>query len=457
MKPVLLLNVVGLTHGMLGEKTPRLSALASGGFAAPLGTVLPAVTCSAQATMVTGRLPREHGIVGNGWYFRDLNEVWLWRQSGTLIEGDKIWDEARRRDPSFTCANLFWWYNMNTTADFGVTPRPTYPADGSKIFGVYSYPHDLGRDLVSELGEFPFHAFWGPTAGIESSQWISAATRRVIEHQRPTLCLVYLPHLDYDFQRYGASNARIHGEVRKIDAVAGEIVETARAAGYAVLVVSEYGITDVSRPVHLNRALREAGLVTVIETALGWELLDFGLSRAFAVADHQVAHVYVRRREDRERVAAVLRALPGVEQVLDERGKAEAGIDHPRAGDLVAVAAREAWFTYYYWLDDARAPDFARTVDIHRKPGYDPVELFFDPARPLVKLHAAFRLTQKVLGLRYLMDVVSLDASLVRGSHGRVPETVNDGPVVISSERNGARERFAMTEVFPLALSLLER
>src|SRR6266481_5271911 len=337
VKPVLLLDVVGLTRGMLGAETPNLSALARDGFAAELAPVLPAVTCSAQATMVTGKLPRDHGIVGNGWYFRALNEVWLWRQSGALIEGEKIWDAARRRDPSFRCANLFWWYNMNTTADLGVTPRPTYPADGRKLFGIYTYPHGLRLELEAALGAFPFHTFWGPGAAIDASQWIGRAALHVIEKHRPTLALVYLPHLDYNFQRFGASDARARAEVTRIDRVAGELIAGARARGAAVLVVSEYGITDARRPLHPNRVLREAGLLSALETPLGWELLDFGESRAFAVADHQIAHVYVKHREDREPVAAILRSMNGVERVLDDTGKAEFGLDHERAGDLVAV------------------------------------------------------------------------------------------------------------------------
>ena len=457
MKPVLLLNVVGLTPGMIPSEAPRLGALAREGCFAPMRAALPAVTCTSQATMVTGRMPRDHGIVANGWYFRDLNEVWLWRQSGSLIEGPKIWDEARRRDPSFTCANLFWWYNMNTTCDLGVTPRPTYPADGSKIFGVYSYPHDLGKELVAELGEFPFHTFWGPTAGSGATEWIAKASAQVIRKRRPTLALVYLPHLDYDFLRYGSSDPRARAAIAEVDRVAGDLVDAARAEGYAVLVVSEYGLTDVKRPVHLNRVLREAGLLTALETAAGWELLDFGLSRAFAVADHQVAHVYVRDPADVPRVQSLLREVPGVEDVLGADGKAAAAIDHPRAGELVAVSEADAWFTYYYWLDDGRAPDFARTVDIHRKPGFDPAELFFDPHRPLVKLAAGFRLAQKTLGFRYLMDVVGLDASIVGGSHGRISGRPEDGPVVLCPERPEIADDFAMTDVFGLTLELLER
>ena len=241
MKPVLLLDVAGLTRGMLGAGTPNLSALARDGFAAELAPVLPAVTCSAQATMVTGKLPRDHGIVGNGWYFRALNEVWLWRQSGALIEGEKLWDAARRRDPDFRCANLFWWYNMNTTADLGVTPRPTYPADGRKLFGIYTYPHGLRLELEAALGEFPFHTFWGPSAAIGASQWIGRAALHVIEQHRPTLALVYLPHLDYDPQRFGPSGSDMPRLVRELDAATEPLLDVAKSIGARVWVVSEYG------------------------------------------------------------------------------------------------------------------------------------------------------------------------------------------------------------------------
>ena len=156
-------------------------------------------------------------------------------------------------------------------------------------------------------------------------------------------------------------------------------------------------------------------------------------------------------------MADILRSIDGVERVLDDTGKAEFGLDHERAGDPVAVAERDAWFTHYYWRDDTRAPDFARTVDIHRKPGYDPAELFFDPARPLVRLRAAWALARKTLGFRYLMDVVSLDPTIVRGTHGRLPDRADEGPVAICSEPRFAREKMAMTDVFSLTLDLLGR
>ncbi len=434
MHRTIVLLVVGLTGELVGDATPSLAALAREGAARPLRTILPAVTCSVQATLTTGLLPREHGIVANGWYFNDLSEIWLWRQSNRLVEGEKIWDAARRRDPAFTCAKLFWWYNMHSTATWSVTPRPMYPADGRKIPDVYTQPAELRDELNGRLGQFPLFKFWGPATDLTSSRWIADCARHVYETQQPTLTLVYLPHLDYNLQRLGPGHPRIAGDLRAVDALCGELIAAARRDGTRVVVLSEYGITPVTGAIHVNRALREAGLIQV-RTELGRELLDPGASEAFAVADHQVAHVYVRRSERVPEVQRLVEGLPGVERVLAEDGKRAAGLDHPRSGALVAVARTDRWFTYYYWLDDARAPDFARTVDIHRKPGYDPVELFLDPALRVPQASVAWRLAKKALGFRYLMDVIPLDASLVKGSHGRPTDDLAAGPVTISSER----------------------
>ncbi len=454
--PLVVIDVVGLTPVQVGADTPALAALARDGFMTPMGAVLPAVTCSAQSSMLTGQLPREHGIVGNGWYFRELSEIWLWRQSNRLVAGEKVWEAARRRHPRLTCAKLFWWYNMYSSADWSVTPRPSYPADGRKIAGIYTQPHDLKYELERELGPFPLFHFWGPTADIVSSRWIAECARLVIERHRPTLTLVYLPHLDYDHQRYGPDDPRSRAALRAVDDLTGRLIGQARAVGANVLVVSEYGITPVRRPVDINRELRLAGLLAVQET-LGWELLDAGASRAFAVADHQVAHVYVRDPEDVARTRKLLEKLDGVAEVLDEAGKQAVGLDHPRSGELVAVASPEAWFTYYYWLDDARAPDFAPTVDVHRKPGYDPAELFLASEDAGTKLRIAWRLAQKTLGFRYLMDVIPTHGSWVRGSHGRLPDDPQHGPVLLSSVHSLAPSKPpAVIDVFDLILTHLD-
>ena len=449
---LVVLDVVGLTPALL-EHMPRLSRLAGLGFQASLGTVLPAVTCSVQSTFLTGAMPAGHGIVGNGWYFRDLGEVLFWRQSNRLVESEPVWEAARRADPEYTVANLCWWYAMGSTTDITLTPRPVYHADGRKSPDCYTVPPELHDRLQAELGPFPLFRYWGPTAGIASSQWIAAAARLVVSRDLPDLTLVYLPHLDYDLQRFGPDAPEALAAAAEIDAVAGSLVDFAEASGLTVVVLSEYGITAARRPVDVNRHLRRAGLLQV-HAQLGMEYLDPWTSPAFAVADHQIAHVYVRDPDDVARVAELLGTVPGVAEVLAGEAIAAAGLAHPRAGELVLIAEPDAWFTYYYWLDDARAPDFARTVEIHRKPGYDPAELFFDPTDRNAKAKAGMTLIARKLGFRATLNVVPLDPSCVRGTHGRLPATGADGPVLLCSDHSYARDRIAATDVRQLLLDL---
>ena len=437
MQKTLVILVVGLAPHLVGRDTPNLKRLAERGALRPLDTVTPAVTCTVQSTLVTGLMPSGHGAVANGWYFRDLREVLLWRQPNNLIEGEKIWDAGRRRDAEFTCAKMFWWYNMYSTADWSATPRPMYPADGRKIPDHYAHPYSLHDELDAKLGQFPLFKFWGPLANITSSDWIAKSTLHVMQTRDPTLTLTYLPHLDYNLQRLGPDldHPRLREDLREIDALCGELIEEADRTGRRIVVVSEYGITKASDAVHINRALREAGLIAVRPEEHGLEILDCGASAAFAMADHQIAHIYVADPARISEVKALVEGLEGVETVWDEEGKAAHGLDHPRSGELVAVARADRWFSYYYWLEDGKAPDFARTVDIHRKPGYDPVELFVDPEIRNPKLAAALKLAKRKAGFRQLLDIISPSAThLVKGTHGRITDDPAEGPLVISSE-----------------------
>ncbi len=432
MKKTVVINVVGLTQALIGEHTPNMRKFLDDHQVATITPVLPAVTCSAQTTYLTGQWPSQHGIVGNGWYFKDECEVKFWRQSNKLVQSEKLWDLLKRDDPSFTCANMFWWYNMYTTADYGVTPRPNYLADGRKIPDIYAYPASLRDHLQQKLGTFPLFEFWGPKTTINSSRWIARASVEVDKLRDPTLTLIYLPHLDYNMQRHGNDLVQIQGDLREVDEVVGELIDHYRAQGAQIVLLSEYGITEVNRPVHLNRVLREAGLLSV-RVERGLEILDAGASRAFAVADHQIAHVYLNDASVEAHVRRLLEGLGGVERVLSRGDIAEAHLDHERSGDLVVVADRDSWFTYYYWLDDAKAPDFARMVDIHKKPGYDPVEMMTDPKDRLVMAKVASKLLRKKLGFRTVLDIIPLDASLIKGSHGRIPESDLDHPVLIAN------------------------
>jgi predicted AlkP superfamily pyrophosphatase or phosphodiesterase len=447
------LDVVGLTPRLLERASmPRLAAWARHGRQVRIRPAFPAVTCTAQADYLTGCYPERHGIVANGWYARDEREVKFWKQADGFVQAPRLWDRARAADPSFTAANLFWWFNMYSSADYTVTPRPMYPADGRKIPDVYTTPANLRDDLQSRLGTFPLFEFWGPRASIRSTEWIAAAARHVEQQFHPTLSLVYLPHLDYNLQRRGVSDPSIDRDLAHIDALVADLVEFYEAAGVAVLVLSEYGLADVSVPVHLNRVLRAHDLVAVRDER-GLEMLDPGASTAFAVADHQVAHVYVNRPDRLSMVRAILEGTPGVDFVLGPDEQPAYHVAHHRSGDLIAVARPDAWFTYYYWTDDRRAPDYARTVDIHRKPGYDPVDLFLDPAMRLPTLSVGWKLAKRKLGFRSLLDVIPLDATLVRGSHGRPGDGADDGPVIIG--RRGDlfdSDRIASVEVHDVIL-----
>ena len=428
------INLVGLSRSLLGADMPGLTKFAEKNGLQSYTPAFPAVTCTAQSSIATGTSPAEHGIVANGWYDRESAEVRFWKQSNHLVHGEKLWDKLRREIPGFTCAKLFWWYNMYSSADFTITPRPLYPADGRKVFDVHTQPMGMREELKKDLGPFPFQAFWGPAAGIASSEWIAASAKWVEEKHSPTLSLVYLPHLDYPLQKDGPLAANIPGELRKIDTLATDLINYYESRNIRVLVLSEYGISPVTRPIHLNRLFREKGWIQV-KDELGLESLDCGASKVFAVADHQVAHVYVNEPSLKEEVRRLLESTAGIDEVRAAGDVWREGIATERAGDFIAISAEDSWFTYYFWKDDELAPDYARTIDIHRKPGYDPCELFIDPAIAFPKLKIAKFLLKKKLGLRGLLDVIPLDATLVKGSHGRDTVSADEQPVLLGSTR----------------------
>lgn len=456
MKKTVVLDIVALSPRVIGEHTPFLKNWIASKKQAVIEPVLPAVTCSAQSVYLTGKWPTENGIVGNGWYFQDECEIKFWRQSNKLVQAEKVWEVLRKENPDFTVANMFWWYNMYSSADYAVTPRPLYPADGRKLPDCHSQPMELRDKLQSELGQFPLFTFWGPNTTIESSKWIADAAKKVEEWYNPTLNLIYIPHLDYNLQKYGIDFSKISKDLREVDELAKDLVTFFENRGAEVLLLSEYGITSVSKPVHLNRIFREKGWIQV-KNELGRETLDAGTSAVFAVADHQVAHVHVNDHSKLAEVKALLEKTPGVEKVLDTQGKKDYHIDHVRSGDLVVIADADSWFTYYFWLDDTKAPDYARCVDIHRKPGYDPVELVLDPAIKIPILKIGSKVLKKKLGFRYLMDVIPLDATLVKGAHGRIPESDLDKPLLVADSSIFDSDRIQPTAVFDLIIKSVNR
>ena len=433
MKKTAIINVVGLSKRILGEHTPFLKKWSENKQISAINPVLPAVTCSVQTTYLTGKWPSEHGIVGNGWFSKDEQEIKFWKQSNQLVQSPSIWDNARKVNPGFTCANMFWWYNMYSGADYSVTPRPQYRADGQKVPDCYASPSELRDRLQAELGTFPLFHFWGPKTTIKSSEWIADASKKAYDWHEPDLLLVYLPHLDYVLQKYGHDEKHLPKNLAEIDKVCEDLITYLESKGVEVNVLSEYGITNIENPVHINRILRNMGLMSIREEN-GLELLDAGASKAFAVADHQIAHIYVQDLTQLDTIKKRLEATEGIALILDDEGKKEYHINHERAGDLVIVADKKSWFTYYFWEDDSKAPDYARMVDIHKKPGYDPVEMLLDPKQKLIIPKIIFKVLAKKLGFRIVMNVIPLDATLVKGSHGAVDLEEEDKAIFIGNQ-----------------------
>lgn len=428
---LLLLNVVGLTPALLSEHCPTLHQLAKDHGVVDLTANIPALTLPAQATILTGLTPEQHGIVANGWLFRETMEPRLWQQSRTLCSGEFFYEKAQRA--GLKVAKMFWWFNQGCIADYSATPKPYYSCDGNKAFGIHGTPHGFTQELEQNLGTFPFPAFWGPEAGARSSEWIARATEHTLKHKKPDLAMAYIPHLDYDLQRFGGTGEHITRNMQELEQILSPLLGTARELGYKIMIVSEYGISDVEQPVFINNILREADFLQVRPGPFG-EILETFNSRAFAVADHQIAHIYVKNAADIAPVKKLLQSTKGIATVLEGKDRAELSLEHPRSGELVALANQNSWFTWQYHKDTP--PDFAGTVDIHRKPGYDPAELFYQHGKTMGRIQSALCLLRKKLGLRYRFNVISTDPTLVKGSHGLPASNSNNAPLMISTAGN---------------------
>lgn len=435
---VLALNLVGLTREHLKD-APNLRKLAESGNRADLKTPVPAVTCTVQSTLTTGKAPRQHGVVANGWFDRTRMDVEFWEQPVGLVEADRTWDVLKHYRPDAKVGVLFWQNSLYGQQDIMITPKPVHLSDGEMMW-CYSKPAGYYERLTETLGDFDLKSYWGPLTSIEGSKWIAGAACDVIKEAAPELLYVYLPHLDYNAQRHGPDSEEAKQDLMEVDEQVGRILGALDEAGIrdetAVLAFGEYAIEAVNQPVMLNQALREAGLLEVREIK-GKEYLDMERSLAFAVVDHQIAHVYCKPGAE-DQAAETLRALKGVGQVVGESGKRQLGLNHERSGELVAIADEGAWFAYYYWTDEEKAPPFAREVDIHNKPGYDPVELFVDAKT----------------------KSIPLTPGLVKGSHGRPPTAGSRLPTLVAdvpSGKNPLKDRRVVdaTEVHGMVLRLL--
>lgn len=412
---VVLLSIPGLRDSDLAHM-PRLAALTSPGDKASLVPSFPAVTWPVQANMLTGQTAHDHGVVANGFYWRDTNKVEMWTAWNEKIQQPQIWDILHRHDPAITSAAWFPMLSKGSGADYVCMPAPIHNPDGSESLWCYTKPQMLYGELRDTLGHFPLMHFWGPLANIKSSDWIGLSAEHTAAKFKPRFFYVYLPHLDYAAQKLGPDSPAAMKALEELDSVIGRMIDsmTKSYTGQNLLwlIASEYVITPVDHVTYPNRTLREAGLLS-LKDGDGREQLEFAGSAAWALVDHQFSHVFVKDKAKIEEVAALFRGREGFAEVLagQERGKYE--MDHERSGEIILISTSNSWQAYYWWIDDAKAPGYARTVDIHQKPGYDPVELHFD----------------------FATKSVPLDATLIKGSHGAPAHQEWQRGVLLSSQK----------------------
>ena len=397
------------------EQMPRLQALVSGGDRGRIQHSFPAVTWPSQASLLTGQLPEQHGVIANGFYWRDQQKVEMWTAWNEVIEAPQIWDLLKQKDPALVTAAWFPMLSKGCGADHVCMPAPIHKPDGSEDLWCYTKPQEYYGALLEQLGHFPLQHFWGPMANIKSSQWIADSAAKMFADQKPDFSYIYLPHLDYAAQKIGPDSEAANQAVAELDELIGNFASQLQQSHQEIcwMIASEYVITETDHVTYPNRILREAGLLVVNETDQG-ELLDLDKSRAWALVDHQFSHVFVRDANEDvvAEVVGLFRDLAGIDRVLALGERTELGMNHGRSGEVIVASTPNSWQAYYYWQDDAQAPEFARTVDIHRKPGYDPVELHFDMAT----------------------KSIPLDATLVRGSHGAPVESDEQRGVFLCSK-----------------------
>lgn len=435
-KYVVVLDIVGLDVKQLlssssslsssDSKIPNISGLMQQegefGYMKP---VFPSVTCTVQSSILTGKYPSEHGIISNGMFDRVNLQTSFWEQSTNLVQSEKIWDNIKHKNQSVKTALLFWQNSMYSNNDFVISPRPIHLENGQMDMWCYSKPVNYYESISQKIGEFNLMNYWGPFASFNSSDWITKSVEYTIENYRPELLFAYFPQIDYSAQKFGKSSSQVTDDLQKIDESVGKIINAVKRAGIydetEFLLISEYGFNDVSEAIPINRILREKGLLR-IRTIKGKEYIDFEYSHAFAMVDHQIAHIYLNSegKDSKQQIKNMLQDISGIETVCDDEEKRNLHIDHERSGDLIVIAQKEKWFSYYWWFEENtttttsfsnnssstdskveeemnKAPTFTKTVDIHRKPGYDPLDLFYDPQK----------------------KSISTNTSLIKGSHGR--------------------------------------
>ena len=433
MKKLIVLDVVALTQKHLSSGlVPNISKILENGFFCPMIPTFPAVTCSVQASMTSGYYPSEHGIIANGFYDRQTKSVAFWEQYDSLVEKPRIWNILKQKNPNLKTAVLFFQNSLYIDADIVITPKPIH-LENKFVMWCYSKPVGYYEELVKSIGEFDLKSYWGPFASLDSSKWIMDAAKQTIERHQPDLMFVYLPHLDYSGQKYGPDSNEFEKSLGELDSLVGQLIEFLDYHNlkdqYEIMILSEYSFENVTNSVSPNVILRDKGLLKV-RTIGGKEYLDFENSKAFAMVDHQISHVFTKKGIEDE-VKNIFIKQDGISEVLDSISKKMWNIDHPKSGELILCSDNDSWFNYFWWNDSKYSPEFASNVDIHRKPGYDPLELFLEPT------------TNKI----------SQNTELVKGSHGLVnPKYFSNLPIFGMSVKS--EEIMEQTKIIQVASTI---
>lgn len=437
MKKLIVIDVVGLTKSNLEKLSlPNITRILENGSISSIIPSFPAVTCSVQATLTSGYNPSEHGIISNGYYDRDSKTVSFWEQPGSLVEKPRLWDVLKKSNPNLKTAVLFWQNSLYINSDIVITPKPIHHENKLELW-CYSKPVNYYEEVVEELGEFDLKWYWGPLASLKSSQWILNAAQYTIKKHNPDLLMVYLPHLDYSAQKHGPDSDEFRQSILELDKILGTFIEFLYSEGkndYEIVILSEYGFNSVNHSLSPNLILRNEGLLSTRNIG-GKDYLDYEYSKAFTMVDHQIAHVYIKSGYE-EKVKKIFENQKGISQIMDKNLQQENHINHPKSGELILSSENNYWFNYYWWDEITKAPPFAFTVDIHRKPGFDPLELFFDPST----------------------KTISLDTSLIKGSHGVFQkDDINHLPIFAMSDRSQQLpEIIDMTQLSPTILKFFK-
>ena len=432
MKKLIVLDLVCLTNNHLRQiSLPNISKIIENGFTAPMEPSFPAVTCSVQASITSGFYPSQHGIIANGLYDRKKNQVSFWEQYASLVEKPRIWDVLKKNDPEIKTAVLFWQNSLQINSDVVITPKPIH-LENQMIMWCYSKPVNFYENISSEEGDFDLKWYWGPLASIKSSQWIIKAAKHTIKKQKPHLVQIYLPHLDYAAQKHGPHSEQFKKSLFELDSVVGELLDFLESENlnydYEIMLISEYGFMEVNHSISPNLTLLQEGLLSTRKIS-GRNYLDFEHSKAFAMVDHQIAHVYVKSGYE-DKVSSIFKKIEGIEKILDKNTKKDFRIDHPNSGELILCANDNSWLNYYWWDEPKYAPPFSFTIDIHRKPGYDPLELFYDPST----------------------NSISQNTSLIKGSHGLVQNKETDNLPIFAL--TGTKKEIRSIDISQIAPSI---